>query len=179
MSTIVSIVLLLASVGLFFGYIDPTYSDIKELKIEQADYERALENSTQLQAERDKLLTKLNEMSATDLDRLQKLLPDNIDNVRLIIDIDNIASAYGMRIRNFKADAGGSEVPQTAGRDQNPVGTITLSFSTTATYNTFLAFIRDLEQSLRVIDVSSIQFASSDTNQLYDYSVAIKTYWLK
>ena len=177
MRNITSIILILASIGLFFGYVDRTYSDVKTLRVEQADYERALSNSKELQAERDKLLTKFNNMSAGDLDKLVKLLPDNIDNVRLIIDIDNIASAYGMRIRNFKTDAG--EKSETIGIDQNPYGTLTLSFSTTATYSTFLAFMRDLEKSLRLIDVASIQFASSDTNQLYDYSVTIKTYWLK
>jgi hypothetical protein len=82
-----------------------------------------------------------------------------------------------MRIRNFKADTG--EKSETVGVDQSLYGTLTLSFSTTATYTTFLAFMRDLEKSLRLIDIVSVQFASSDTNQLYDYTVSIKTYWLK
>jgi len=177
MRNITSIILILASLGLFFGYVDPTYSEVKELRIEQADYDRALSNSKELQAERDKLLTKFNNMSASDLDKLTKLLPDNIDNVRLIIDIDNIASTYGMRVRNFKTETG--ETSEVVGLNQTPYGTLTLTFSTTATYSTFLAFMNDLEKSLRLIDVASVQFAASDVNQLYDYSVSIKTYWLK
>lgn len=177
MRNITSIILILASIGLFFGYVDPTYSDVKTLRTEQADYDRALSNSKELQAERDKLLTKFNNMSAGDLDKLVKLLPDNIDNVRLIIDIDNIAANYGMRIRNFKTETG--EKAELVGVDQTPYGMLTLTFSTTATYTTFLAFMNDLEKSLRLIDVASVQFASSDTNPLYDYSVSIKTYWLK
>lgn len=177
MSNIVSIVLILASIGLFFGYIDPTYTRIQASQTEKASYDTALNNSKDLQAEKQKLLDKYNKMDQADIDKLTKLLPNNIDNIRLIIDIDDMARNYNMRIRNFKTDTG--EVKDTIGRDTSPYGTLTLSFTTTAAYNTFLAFMRDLERSLRVIDVVGIEFKSSDTNQLYDYTVTVKTYWLK
>ncbi|MBX4209563.1 type 4a pilus biogenesis protein PilO [Candidatus Parcubacteria bacterium] len=177
MSNIISIVLIVASIGLFFGYADPAYTEIQKLRLEKADYDKALDNSKELQAQRDKLLEKFNAMEKTDLDKLAKLLPDNIDNVRLIIDIDEMAKAYGMRIRNFKTDA--NEKKDTIGKDNTPYGTLTLSFSTTAAYNTFLAFLRDVEHSLRVINVTAVQFASNDTGPLYDYNVTVKTYWLK
>ncbi|HEY4500601.1 MAG TPA: hypothetical protein VJH25_02285, partial [Candidatus Paceibacterota bacterium] len=77
MSNIISIVLILASIGLFFGYVDPTYVEIREQNREKTDYDRALNNSKQLQAERDKLLEKYNEMSEVDRGDLTKLLPDN------------------------------------------------------------------------------------------------------
>jgi len=82
-----------------------------------------------------------------------------------------------MRIRNFKTETG--DKVETVGVDQTPYGTLTLSFSTTASYTTFLAFLHDIEESLRLIDITSVQFNSSDLSQLYDYSVSIKTYWLK
>src|SRR3989344_5311519 len=157
MSNIISIVLILASIGLFFGYVDPTYAEIREQNGEKTDYDRALNNSKQLQAERDKLL--------------------DIDNVRLILDVDEMAKKYGMRIRNFKTEA--TEKNDTIGASNSPYGTLTLSFSTTAPYNTFLAFMRDLEQSLRLIDIASVEFASSDIGDLYDYKMTVKTYWLK
>ena len=116
-------------------------------------------------------------MDGDDLQDLSKLVPDNIDNVRLIIDIDEMAKHYGMRIRNFNADP--TEKADTIGRSNSPYGTLTLSFSTTAAYDTFLAFIRDLERSLRVLDLTAVEFVSSDTGSLYDYKVTVKTYWLK
>lgn len=177
MSNIISSILILASIGLFFGYVDPTYAVINEKTVEKADYDRALNNSKELQAARDKLLEKFNNMDKADLSDIIKLLPDNIDNVRLIIDIDEMAKNYGMRIRNFKTDTGTKS--DTIGANNTPYGTLTLSFSTTAPYQTFLSFIRDLEDSLRIIDVTSVEFASSDTGDLYDYKVSVKTYWLK
>lgn len=177
MSNIISIAVILASLGLFFGYVDPTYSEIKALNAEKASYDEALDNSKNLQQERDKLRDKLDAMPGADLDGLAKLLPDNIDNVRLIIDIDEMAKKYGMSIRNFKTDA--AEKKETIGRDNSAYGTLTLTFSTSASYTIFLAFMRDLERSLRLIDISSISFTAVDGNPLYDYNVAIKTYWLK
>lgn len=177
MSTIASIILIIGSIAVFFGYIDPTYMNIKDLTVEKADYDRALLNSKALQAERDKFLEKFNQMNKNDKAKLSKALPDNIDNVRLIIDLDEMAKKYGMRIRNFKADV--SDQKQTIGIDQSANGVLTLSFSTSAAYNTFLAFLRDLEHSLRIIDISSIQFSSNETSQIYDYSLTVKTYWLK
>jgi Tfp pilus assembly protein PilO len=178
MSNIISIVLILASAGLFFGFVDPTYTNVKAEQVQKADYEKALNNSKSLQAERDKLLEKFNGMNQGDKDKLLKLLPNNIDNIRLIIDIDEMAKTYGMRIRNFKTDTGSGD-KDTIGKDTTKYGTLTLSFSTTAAYPTFLAFLRDLEHSLRVLDVAAVKFSVNDTNQLYDYNVTVKTYWLK
>ena len=104
-------------------------------------------------------------------------MPDNIDNIRLIIDIDDMAKTYGMRIRNFKADV--STQKETLGKDTTAYGTLTLSFGTTASYSFFLAFMKDLERSLRIMDITAISFAASETGSLYDYNITLKTYWLK
>ncbi|HEU5114798.1 MAG TPA: type 4a pilus biogenesis protein PilO [Candidatus Paceibacterota bacterium] len=178
MSNIVSLILRIASFGLFFGYVDPTYTNVQKLGQDKADYDKALSNSKELQAERDKLLEQYNKMDKDEVSKLSKLLPDNIDNIRLIIDIDEMAKNYKMRIRNFKTDA--TSKSDTIGRDNTPYGTLTLSFTTTAPYNTFLAFLHDLERSLRVLDVTGVQFSvGNQQNQIYDYNVTVKTYWLK
>lgn len=177
MSNIISGVLILASIGLFFGYIDPTYTDVQAKQEQKSELETALKNSAEFKAQKDLSLQKFNSIDESEKQKLSKFLPDHIDNIRLIIDIDEMAKTYGMRIRNFKTDT--NEKQDVIGKDNAPYGTLTLSFSTTASYNTFLAFLRDLEHSLRVIDVAAVQFASSDTNQLYDYNITVKTYWLK
>ncbi len=177
MSNIISLLIIAASFGIFFGYIDPTYTEIKKVQLEKSDYDRALDNSKQLQETRTELLEKYNVIPEPDKEKLLKLIPDNIDNVRLVIDIDERAKKHGMRIRNFKTDTGVKK--DTIGKDASAYGTLTLQFSTTASYNSFLAFMNDLERSLRIIDVTAISFVSSDTGSLYDYNVSIKTYWLK
>lgn len=168
--------------GIFFGFINPTYTEVKVLQAEEAVYDNALTKSRELQSVRDQLLARYNTFSTTDLDRLEKLIPDNIDNVRLILDLDSIASGYGMHARNVSLNANASQASRVAGGQVGPGDArydyMTLSFSVNGTYDTFLAFLADLESSLRLVDIDSISFSSTPTG-VYEYSVGIKTYWLK
>lgn len=177
MNNIISIVIILTSIGVFFGYIDPEYSKVKVLLEEKDQYYTAIKNSNELQGVKKALIEKSEAIDAGNREALFKLLPDNIDNIRLIIDIDEMAKTHQMTIRNFKTDT--AEEKDTLGRDGNPYGTLTLSFSTAAPYDRFLAFIADLERSLRIIDIASIDFSVTEGNPIYDYDVKIKTYWLK
>lgn len=183
MNIITPIFLVLAAVGIFYGYTNPNYrgenapTNIVRLTNERKQYAELLSNSNDLITERNKLVEKNNNLSTNDLERLKKLLPDHIDNVRLIIDIEGIASKYGLNIRNISInDSAGGE--GALGPDNNPYGTLSLKFNIIAPYEKFKSFIKDLEESLRVIDIAGISFNSTDTGS-YDYEVTIKTYWIK
>jgi len=176
MSTIVSIIIFLASIGIFFGYVDPTYKNDQGLSSQLGQYENALSNSKELLAERDKLITKLNTFSQSDVNKLQTLLPDSVDSVALIIELDSIASQFGMRVRNFTATPGASD---TLGVSATPYGTLSLSFTTTASFETFVAFLKTVENDLRLIDISNVTFTSASNNSVYDFTVSLNTYWLK
>ncbi len=177
MSTIVSIILLLASAGIFFGYIDPTYVNSQGLSSELGQYESALSNSKQLLTERDSLISKLNTFNQTDVNKLETLLPDSVDSVTLIIELDSIASKFGMNIRNFSANS--QSQTGTLGVSATPYGTLSLTFTTTSSFSTFVAFLKTLESNLRLVDVTGISFSSASNNSVYDFTVTVNTYWLK
>lgn len=181
MKGLIPILFIVVAGGLFMGYINPTYGTIKELRAEEAQFNQALDRSKELQQVRDELLSRYNTFSPTDLARLEKLLPDNVDNVRLILDLDSLASRHGMRLRNV-AIGGGSQETRAA---QGQVGTgtgdyesLVLSFSVAGDYDTFRAFLDDLQRSLRLVDVIGITFSSTPSGT-YDYAISMKTYWLK
>ena len=153
---------------------------------------------------------KYNALDPVNLSKLVKLLPDNVDNIRLILEIEKVASPYGMALENVKystdttkkdatkdttaTQAMAAQTGGTQGKGANlpnkDYGVWNLEFSTKGTYNNFLNFIKDLENNLRIVDISSIQF-SSDTatntksginpssSESYVYNFVIKTYWLK
>ncbi len=130
------------------------------------------------------LLETYNSYPPTTLDRLNKLLPDNVDNVRLIIDINNIARRYGMTIRDiqFSTDQNNEQVANNTSRPAPaPLerGTVAMGFSTTGSYLNFQAFLADLARSLRLIDVIGVDFAATDINDVYQYNVELQTYWLQ
>jgi len=192
---ITPIILIGIAIAGFFMFTNPLYKNISEIRTQIASYNEALDNSKALEAERDKLTQKYNSIDSENLAKLSKLLPDNVDNIRLILEIEKIASPYGMVLKDIKYDTitkkdnttgeviqGGATV-QSSRKDY---GIWDLEFSTQGTYNNFVNFIKDLESNLRIIDISSIQFSSntgagldSSLSEVYKYGFKIKTYWLK
>lgn len=177
------ILFILLSIGLFFMYVDPTYKIIQETLKEEEKFNHALDKSKELQEVRDRLLSRYNTFSTEELNRLSKLLPDHVDNVRLILDIDHIASAYGMRIKNVAVGNKGNKPEGVIGPDIVPYQSVSLAFSIVSSYDALKDFIRDLEKSLRIVDITDISLASSksilEKSDLYEYNISLKTYWLK
>lgn len=205
---IVPVILILIAFGIFFVFTNPLYSGISGLRAQVASYDEALNNSKALENERDKLTAKYNSINPENLIKLQKLLPENIDNIRLILEIEQIAVPYGMVLKEVKYNTAKTDtttpsastvIPRAtlgnlpgniaANKTQNKdYGVWDLEFSTTGTYNNFLNFTKNLESNLRIVDIASIQFSSSSSNskfsetsseESYKYSFKIKTYWLK
>ena len=180
MKTISSLLLVIAAIALFVMYTNPQYAQIKVLQAQAEDYSKALDQSKILLAQRDSLQKTYGTIASSSLDRLNKLVPNSVDNIRLVIDINGIAARRGLAPKNIKIDgADSAKTVSTLGPNASGYGSINLSFDVSAPYGTFIDFLKDLEQSLRLVDVNSISFTSTDKGDTYDYNVSIRTYWLK
>jgi Tfp pilus assembly protein PilO len=180
------LLLLGAAIGLFVLYTNPAYQELKSLRTKANSYDEALNKSQELRAVRDQLLSKRNAFPNDSVAKLQKVLPDNVDNIRLIIDIDNIASKHGLALADVDlgnlGDVGGKNGPQSkaaVGAPGDAVGSVSISFSVTAKYEDFLAFLTDLEHSLRLVDVENVSFSAAAADGKSKYALSIRTYWLR
>jgi hypothetical protein len=128
-------------------------------------------------------------MSPSDVEKLEKMIPDSIDNIRLIIEIDKIAQKYNMslkdaRIAEKKTEADSLQAALAASSGMSTLyGVGELSFGVSGTYEAYIAFIKDLEKSLRLIDITSITVAAGEAPvagdmQVYNFTTMFKTYWL-
>lgn len=164
---------------------------INALKAKKAELEEALTKAAELREKLDVLEKNYQGFDEADLDRLNKLLPDNVDNVQLIIDTNNIAQLHNMKIKGAKIataaekEAMGGKAADTKTKtkaiERSAIpqqGVLTFSFSVSGSYSEFLLFLADLQSSLRVVDLATMTF-SSDEKEAYTYNVEIKTYWLK
>ncbi len=178
MRALTPIILILLSGLLLIGYVDPTYAKIRDLAEQQAEFDDALDRSKELINVRDELISRRNTFTENDRRRLDVMLPNNVDNVRLIMDIDSIAARYGMSIQGVSVSEAGTRSDEGIGPDGSAIGSIELRFSVSTEYEDFIAFLEDLERSLRLVDVHSISFTSgvADFN---NYAVGIRTYWLR
>lgn len=179
MKSVLPIILILAAFGLFFFFTNARYQHIKLLQSDIRSYDVALGKSEQVLKKRGELQAKYAQFATPDLSALEKLLPNHVDNVQLILDINGIARNHNMSISKIKIDqapAASKDAP--LGPSTKSYSSILVSFRTQATYANFVSFMKDLEEGLRLVDVTDLSFKIGD-KAINDYSVTIKTYWLK
>jgi hypothetical protein len=175
------IILAILAIGLFAMYTNPTYQRAKGVLASVNSYNDALSKSKELRKIRDEKIAAFNTFSPDNKTRLTQLLPDNVDNIRLIIDINGIAGRHNLALKNVSlgtiSDSANARTALAAGASGEAVGSIEIGFSVATTYDNMLAFVADLEHSLRVLDLENIHFTVSDKG-MSDYDFKIRTYWL-
>jgi Tfp pilus assembly protein PilO len=181
MRLLLPVILVIAAIGLFIGFTNPTYQGLKGTQTRVGAYDDALDKSQELKALRDKLQSARNAFSPQDEQKLIRLLPDQVDNIRLIIDINNIAARRGLVLSNVAlgevSQSSAAATSIAVGPSSDPVGSVSLGFSVTASYEDFLAFLQDLEHSLRILDIEKLAF-SGEQGGKYTFDLTIRTYWL-
>lgn len=177
-----ALLLVLISAGLYFTFIGPEYTEVSALRAEQSQYQEILANVSEVSTKRTELQTKYKNIPQAELDRISKILPDQVDTVNLARDFDTIASRYGIPIKSF-----GVTVENTSNIVALDLGTasagpsvqnVTIQLAFVATYDNFRRFLRDIESSIRVADINSLTFQATD-NGLMNFNLSLKTYWLK
>jgi len=184
-----SLLLSAVAFAVFFMYTQPTYDEVKVIQNETEQYDQALDRAAELQQLKQALLSRYNAFSQADLARLQRLLPDHVDNVRLVLDLDNLAGAHGMAIQNVVISNPGSETGEglalgAIGATRQKFDSLTLRFSTRATYPVFTTFLENLESSLRIVDLVSLSLVPDSVTEeegepMYRFDITVRTYWLK
>jgi Tfp pilus assembly protein PilO len=158
---------------------------IKTLMTERDRLQAGLATTAELQKISTELQDRVNKISNDDLARLDRYLPDSIDNVQLILDVNSIARSSGMQIKNIKITTDAVVSPDTStaatttGAIEPQISTLRMSFAVSGPYESLLSFLDNLSQSLRVLDVETLDFQATPDKNFYQYNVTIKTYWLK
>ena len=181
MKLIIPIILILIAIGTFFVYTEPRYQEVVGYKAQVAEYDQALNNEMKLEQDRDALSNKYHSFPLDAEQRLEKMLPVNADNIRLVIDLQKIAVANGVNVVSTQFDSS-MATDTSSGVDargpQTDYGVFDREFSVDGPYENFLQFLRAMESNLRIIDVQAITFSSDKKND-YTFDIKVKTYWLK
>ncbi|OHA24211.1 MAG: hypothetical protein A3H57_00545 [Candidatus Taylorbacteria bacterium RIFCSPLOWO2_02_FULL_43_11] len=213
-----STIFIAAALCLTFFYSSPTYNamtgnqelrerSVVELKEEKSRYEAALQKVREIEVVKTGLMEKYNSIDKENREKLNKLVPDGIDSVRLLVDIESVANSAGMSLRDItfeQAKDGLARIDDeevTEKKEEKDVGEysyIVLNFSVEGNYDSLASFLENLDRSLRVVDITEISINSSyrDTGfgfvfvlepvkttkivePMYKMRVALKAYYLK
>jgi len=176
------LLLIIIAIASFFWWINPHYTNVQLLQTQLGQSNSALDSMSELESVRAGLIEKQDSFDATNIAKLQKLLPDNVDNIRLFLDIQGIASRYGTSI----SDIAVADQNQKSSSSQQPIGPsgkqygqMMLSFSITTSYENLSLFLKDLEKGLRLVEIKSLSFTADNKNlNKYKVSVGINAFWL-
>lgn len=179
MKSLTPLILIILAIGSFFIFIDPKFGDIKELQEEIDDNQELIDIAVELRRKREELQDKFNMISPEEREKLEKVLPDAVDNVRLINDINNIANDFGVSLTDISINEAstptGENVVDKTGK---MYGEINLNFSVSSRYDTFKEFMYSLERSLRLVDIESFS-VTVEEGVFYNFKVSLNTYWLR
>jgi hypothetical protein len=185
---VTAVILIVLAIGIYFTFTKAKLAEVRAVQAVNSEYLTAIKNADKLIEVRDKVLQDYNNLAAEDRERLIKMIPNTVDNIRLIIDLNSVALRHGFSLRNIKASASSATnntVVSSARRSADgsiptPVlDTVTVSFSVTAPYQRFIDLLRDLEANLRIMDVTHLTVSAGETSGTYDFGVELKTYWLR
>ena len=206
MRFLLPILFIAVAIAAFVGITNPVYLDIQDLTAQAQSYDEALANSKRLQQKRDELTQTYNSFSRQSIEALEIMVPDSVDNIGLIQEIQRMALRLGIVVKNVNFDpsqvdredeedgedvAAEEDVSQAAPRrgavavDENGLyDTFLLEFTIEGSYTDFVNFLRELEKNLRIVDISNINFTATSTDSngnfsdVYDYTFTTKTYRL-
>lgn len=196
--TLTPIISMLIALALLLTYVKPSFEEIKSVQSETQDYTEAIDRSEALHARVNELIMRQNSFSPADLERLEALLPDQIKEVSLMLDIDALSKRHNLTFGNILLENTGEDnvkpLPETVTRSVlrdpgNPAAgsreeTVTIpryytpvdiSFAVTGTYTDFKSFIADLERSLVLMDIMDLTVSATE-GDLTTYSVTTRLY---
>lgn len=177
---------LFIAVGIFFAYVRPTWTGpIAEAKAAIESDNAALDAAAQYTMEQNALASERAAIDPQNLARLSILLPDAVDNVGIILDLNALAARSQLTLTTINVATGGTSAPAastgalpTSGAGATPLGSVDLSLSVAGTYSAFQTFLTSIEKSARLLDVVDTVIKGSETG-VYTYQMTLRLYWLR
>lgn len=182
---------LIIAVGVFFAYVGPTWKgEITTTKAAIKSDDDALSAAKAYTEAQNQLTAARNAIDPNDLARLTSFIPDSVDNVRIILDINSLAARSGLTISNVTvSDSSTSRTKSsvssntqagasTLAAPENPVGSVDLSLAAAGTYSSLRSFLDGVEKSGRLLDLRDLAVKGSNTGA-YNYQMTLRIYWLR
>jgi Tfp pilus assembly protein PilO len=184
--TITPLFSIVVALVIFFFYAKPMFAEIKDTQGKTKQFEQAAEKAVELNATLASLVNKARSYREEDIERLTALVPPEINEVKILADLNEIARSHSMLFGNIDV----SDVDDSSPSNQpgTPVATpqkvaytdlvaTTIGFSLIGTYEQFKDFLADIENSLVLLEVANITFDAGEGN-LQQYTVSVTAFSL-
>jgi len=191
---IFSLIIIAVAVAVFFLVTQGNVKKIEKNSAEVDHLSSVLENIRLYQDKAKQLISDYNSIETNNIDRLEKFLPDDVSNVKLILAVQNVADDLGISIKNVTYDSASQKSSNgqvtssqdAINRQTKDYGAFDMNIVVTGRYPEFVTFLSQIEKSLRIVDIRQIDFAAKDSktgvtptgNEIYQFDIDLRTYWL-
>lgn len=152
------ILFFLVAITSFFLYTQPVYQEMGDIQQDIERHDDALDQLSEIQQLRDSLLGRYNQLPQSTLYVADRVLPQSVDTVRFLIELQQVALRHDLSINdisygNDSDDGEGSGTVEGSVVPDKSYNSAEVTFSTSGPYPEVLDFIREIEQSARIIDI--------------------------
>lgn len=172
---IISFIFIATAVAVFFAWTQHLFEEIKVLRANEKALNEALAKSKELQGLRDELISKYNSINKDDIDALNKLFPSHANSIKIALEIENIATKHNLLFKNIAVQNVSSPPGYSSMAIEN-INTASFLINVSGSYKSFIAFLGDLEKSLRPMEIENLTFSSGSTDS-YEYNLSGLTYY--
>ena len=168
--------------------IDPALKKAKMYKIELADLQATEQKVQSILKIYDNLNDKFKQIDASVLENVNVALPENVNNVKLILALEGIAKSHSMALKDVKVELKDNQNTQQSESQTPDLKKVTIEVSVIGSYDSYLAFMKDVEQSMQLMTFKQVDFkadrATGDQNKAaaqndiqMTYVTKMETYW--
>lgn len=177
-TTIIAYIVMALTVGYAFVY--PSFSEISTLNEQKTKLEASLTMANEIENKKNQLLATLENLPAGERKNIETVLPDSLNLVKLVADIDAIGAKRGISIDKISSREGAGTPGEAIGAaESSPTyQSAIVGFTFTSDYQNFRSFMDELEKSMRILDIKSVKITPG-LKGTYVYTLEFETYWLK
>ena len=181
----------------------PTYGEIKDLIQEIGTKEETLEKKQKLIVDIEKLVNQYEDIAGR-VSKVFYALPNEAEIPNVLVQLEALASENGMIFESSsfsktqqsaqnKTTSGNSAAPSSETAEQQDtieqIKSVSMDISLTGSYENFKNYLRSLENNIRIMDITSVNFSSSsgssgdssekeeEVSDIFSYSVQLKVYY--
>lgn len=180
--SLLNLLLVVATFAVYYLLIGPLYTgtggmwqpaeSVQSLKQMNTQYDETLAQADDLYNQAETLKSQYMRVSNDQKAVMQVMVPDSIDKVRLMSEVNSIIEQSGLQPSEL------AYLDNTS--NNNTRNTAGISFSVKTTYPAFKKMMDNFEKSMRLYSIQNVMFTASDKDgEPTTYQVKLETYYLK
>jgi len=173
---------IIASFLLYFLFISPQLEQVKELTAKEEEFTQSLADVQEIDSTIESLTSTYANIEREDLEKLERFLPREFDQVRVVSDLFAVISRENVEVESVFV-----EEPIQARGNNNNSGPKLLEHPVTvdffASYQDFKNILKDIEKSIQIAQIESVLFFPPEGESedslglgLYSYTVMFTFY---